>query len=204
MAIDLGKTRFQELTPLPGDRQRVETGHLWTSEELFCLSEPPWRHELIDGELFRMAPAGESYGQVAGTFFGLLFEHVRRLKLGRLFAAETGFLIRRNPDTVIAPDCAFVSGEKLKNPNSATGFSELVPDLVAEVLSPGDRPAEARTKVGLWLDFGVKAVVLVQPKDRSVTVYRNKLNPAYYSDHDLIDFDFVVPGFELMAKQIFE
>ena len=151
-----------------------------------------------------MAPTGEEHGQQAGLFFGLLFLHVHANRLGSLRAAETGYVTSRNPDTVLAPDCSFVSAEKLKGHKPSARYSEVVPDLVAEVLSPGDRERSVLEKVGRWLEFGVKAVVVIRPKSRSVTVYQSLANLQEYGLEETVDLGFVVPGFNLEVKKIFE
>ena len=204
MASDVGdsKVDLAPTEPRPGQRERVGRG--WLAEDLFEFNEGSWRHELWDGELFRVAPAGEEHGERAGLFFGLLFMHVYAHRLGSLRAAETGYLIRRNPDTVLAPDCSYVSNERLISHKPVASYSELVPDLVAEVVSPGDRPRLVTEKVGRWLDFGVAAVVVIWPGERTITVCRTRQQVDEYKPGQVIDFDFVVPGFQLEVFRIFE
>lgn len=205
MASEQGDFKVGPATvPSPGQRERVGLGKSWSARDLLNYQESPWRHELIDGELYRMAPTGEEHGQQAGLFFGLLFLHVHAHRLGSLRAAETGYLTSRNPDTVLAPDCSYVSAAKLKEHKTTARFSEVVPDLVAEVLSPGDRARTVLEKVGRWLDFGVTAVVVVSPKRRSVTVYQAGGQTREYGRGETIDLDFVVPGFRLEVSHVLE
>jgi Uma2 family endonuclease len=86
---------------------------LLTAEELFRLSTTGWRYELVKGELFEMPPAGGRHGNVAIQIAGMLNAYVKVNQLGPVFAAETGFILRRNPDTVRAPDASFVAKERL-------------------------------------------------------------------------------------------
>lgn len=101
------------------------------------------RHELVDGVVATMSPAGWTHGLVAATLLGHLFPVVADPGLGRVFAAETAFRLARDPDTVRAPDLAFVRGARL--PSAPDGFADLLPDLVAEVVSPADSPSCATT-----------------------------------------------------------
>src|SRR5690349_1239724 len=94
-----------------------------TAEELLELPDDDMRHELVEGELRTMAPAGEGHGWVAMTVGARIFGHVERHDLGRVYAAETGFVLRRAPDTVRAPDVAFVAADRV--PGKARGFAEL-------------------------------------------------------------------------------
>ena len=86
-----------------------------TAEQLLELPDDGHRHELIRGELQTMAPAGGQHGQVAFAIGRLVGNHVYENKLGRCYAAETGFVLRRDPDTVRAPDLAFVASAGLSS-----------------------------------------------------------------------------------------
>ena len=86
---------------------------LFTAEELLHLPTVGRRLELVKGKVYEMPPAGARHGDVAMEIGALLRTHVRANQLGRVFAAETGFILRRDPDTVRAPDAAFVSGHRL-------------------------------------------------------------------------------------------
>ena len=130
------------------------------------------RTELVRGDLIVMAPAGGRHGQVAHTLALFIGIHVRDRNLGRVFAAETGFTLRRDPDTVRAPDVAFVAGERLATEGSPAGFLEMAPDLAAEVVSPGDSATAVRDKVADWLAAGARLVWVVSPETRSVVVHR--------------------------------
>src|SRR5918999_4421837 len=145
---------------------------LLTAEELFRLSSTGRRYELVKGELFEMPPAGGRHGSVAMRLGILLCGHVRASQLGEVFAAETGFILRRSPDTVRALDASFVSKERLPAGELPVGFLETAPDLAVEVVSPGDSAREVREKVEDWLRAGTRLVWTI-PATRSVIVYRS-------------------------------
>src|SRR5260370_4670124 len=114
---------------------------------------------LVGGGLFVHEPRGPRHGARAATLGYHLSDYVRRQGLGVVLAQDTGFKITSDPDTVRAPDVAFVRRERA-NRIPARGHAELAPDLLAEILSPGDTPAEARAKVAEWLAAGTKLVWL--------------------------------------------
>lgn len=99
-----------------------------TAQELYELPDDGKRYELVEGELREMAPAGAMHGNVAATLTILLGQHVRAQQSGRLLAAETGFRISRNPDTVRAPGVSFVSRERVppEGPRKVTGSSHRI------------------------------------------------------------------------------
>ncbi|MEP7347002.1 MAG: Uma2 family endonuclease, partial [Gemmatimonadaceae bacterium] len=121
-----------------------------TAEELLHLNLPNKRTELVRGALVVREPAGYRHGDVAMRLAAAVAPFVYAHELGRVFAAETGFTLARNPDTVRAPDVAFISRDRLPDP-APRGFAEMAPDLAVEVLSPDDRPGEVLAKVADWL-----------------------------------------------------
>ena len=185
-------------------RERVKTDHLWTAEDLLDFQNSPWQHELIHGVLYRMPPTGFDHGRYESLFSAFLTIHVSTNQLGQVASGDPGFIIARNPDTVIAPDVAYISNERLKSAISTDRFLTIAPDLVAEIVSPNDRPREVQEKVERWLQFGVRAVVVIDPKSRTVTVNSPSQQKVLYVHDDTMDLNFVVPGFTLPIHRIFQ
>src|SRR5438876_11706604 len=94
-------------------RQMVVERRLVTAEELLALRDDGKRRELIDGELRAMAPAGGPHGRVAGSIHGYLSRFVYENPIAEVLSAETGFLLRRSPDRVRAPDVAVIRVERV-------------------------------------------------------------------------------------------
>ena len=176
---------------------------LFTAEELFCLPADGRRLELVKGKLYEMAPAGGRHGLIAGEIFGLLRNHVRSLVLGQVFAAETGFTLQRNPDTVRAPDAAFVAQDRMPQGETPDGYLALAPDLAVEVISPNDRPREVREKVADWLNAGTRLVWVIYPSSRTVTVHRPPGSVEQLAEGDNLDGADVVPGFSCVLGELF-
>ena len=172
-----------------------------TASELFEMPDDGFRYELVKGELRKMSPAGGEHGAVIWNLSGLLAPHVK--VIGQGFGAETGFKIASDPDTVRAADIAFVRRERIPEAGIPKNFWELAPDLVAEVLSPGDTYSEVEEKVEDWLNAGVRAVWVVDSKRRAVTVYRSTTDVTRLSESDELDGGEVVPGFRCRVSEIF-
>lgn len=101
------------------------------------------------------------------------------------------------------PDLAFTSRERLQGP-PATGYETVVPDLVIEIISPGDRPGEVREKTLLWLAAGVRLVLNVYPRTRSVVAHRSPTESREYTEHDTLDALPVFPDFACPVARLFE
>jgi Uma2 family endonuclease len=176
---------------------------LMTAEELAKLAPEASRGELVEGEFISMSPAGFMHGRIAlkiGTYLNLF---VLKHKLGEAYAAETGFILKRNPDTVRAPDVAFVTAERAARQSQETGFFEGAPDLAVEVISPSEMMDEIENKLFDYLNAGTQVVWLVFPRTQSITAYRSLTDIRTYSVEDAIDCAELLPGFTLAVKEIF-
>jgi len=169
--------------------------HLLTAKEFAALPFGDMRYELVRGEIVTMPPAFEDHGETSSRLEILLGHHILTNKLGKTYTAETGFLVGRDPDTVRAPDFAFIQQSRLPGSVSAPRWVPVMPDLVVEVISSGDRPAEIADKVTMWLDAGVRMVLVVMPGARTIEVHRPGQPFWTLRDGDTFDGDDVLPGF---------
>jgi Uma2 family endonuclease len=180
----------------------TQTKHM-TAEDLLAMPDDGLCYELVRGELKRMSPAGEEHGYLAVEIASDLRNHVKANKLGRVYAAETGFKLRSDPDTVRAPDAAFVSQERLERQPAGKGYRLGAPDLVVEVISPGDLHAEVEEKVFSWLDHGARLVITVNPRQRTATVYRSRTGIVVLTEDEQLEGGEVVPGWTLKLRELF-
>jgi Uma2 family endonuclease len=127
--------------------------------------------------------------------------HVGRLGLGTVVAAETGFLLARDPDTVRAPDFAFLRKSRPAGP--ARGYYPGAPDLVVEVLSPDDRPGYVRERVAEWIEAGTLEVWVVDPQSRTIVVHEAGELPQLFDESGVVRRRDLLPGFELPVRDIF-
>ncbi|KPK81386.1 MAG: hypothetical protein AMS25_06295 [Gemmatimonas sp. SM23_52] len=165
-----------------------------TADELLRLRIPGKRTELVKGVLVVREPAGYRHGEVAAELAYRLTGHVKAGDLRLVLAAETGFKLTSDPDTVRAPDVAFILKEHLPEPPPA-GYAETAPDLVVEVLSRDDRPGAVLAKVADWLEAGCRLIWVVDLRRRRVRVYRADGSDSLISEDGNLDGEDVVPGF---------
>jgi len=159
--------------------------------------------EILDGELKERKTGGGLHGRIGfgiGHHLGL---HVFPHNLGRLYTSDTGFVIVEDPLTVLRPDVAFVREDRLRPGMEDRGFMPLVPDLVVEVVSPGDRTIEIGAKDDQYRRAGVPLLWLVDPRARTITVYQPDRPPLVLDEDDELDGGDVLPGFRLAVRDIF-
>jgi Uma2 family endonuclease len=174
---------------------------LMTAEQLLNSRVPDKHVELVRGVLVVREPAGLRHGRVTSALTRRLADHVETHSFGVVYAADTGFTLARDPDTVRAPDIAFVRRERLPSPEPP-GFPDLAPDLVVEVLSPGDRPGEVLAKVADWLSAGTRLVWVIDPERRHARVYRDDGTETLLTANEALDGEDVVPGFSCLLEAI--
>jgi Uma2 family endonuclease len=172
-----------------------------TAEELSEMGDIG-RCELIQGEIIRMAPAGAEHGNTAGEIFGRIWMFVREQNLGEVYAADTGFIIARNPDTVRAPDVAFVRKDRVPA-QPRRGFFDGAPDLAVKVVSPGDTHSELSAKVNQWLAAGAVSVWVVDPPNQVVDVHHAGDRVERYRVADILRDEAILPGFSVAVSEIF-
>lgn len=175
----------------------------FTAHDLLRMPDDGVRRELVGGEVREMAPAGFRHGAVAMRLGRRLSEYVDSSGLGIVPAAETGFRIAVGPDTVRAPDVAFVPSERIAEVGETDGYWPGAPDLAAEVVSPSDSYREVHEKVLDWLNAGTRMVLVVDPSSRTVTVYRSAQEVRVLSEQETLDGGDVVPGWQVPVRDLF-
>ncbi len=167
---------------------------LVTADELLRTNLPDKRVELVRGVLVVREPPGYRHGEVTARLAKILIDHADAYDLGRVLAGDSGFKLATNPDTVRGPDLAFIRRDRMPTP-SPVGYAEFAPDLVVEVLSPGDRPGEVLAKVADWLSAGTRHVWVIDPERRQARVYRDDGSETLVTADEELDGEDVVPGF---------
>jgi len=165
-----------------------------TAEQLLLVSIPGKRVELVRGLLLVREPAGLRQGRVVATLSRRLSDHVEASGAGQVYVGDTGFTLARHPDTVRAPDIAFIRRERIPDPEPP-GYPDLAPDLAVEVLSPSNRPGEVLAKIADWLSAGTRLVWVIDPERRLARVYRQDGTEAIVTGNEVLRGEDVLPGF---------
>ncbi len=183
------------------------TTRLVTADELLLMPKyvdgNDYFYELIAGELRTMSPTGGTHGILCARLAVLLYQHVEANNLGVVFGAECGFKVATNPDTVIAPDVAFVHHEKMALVENMDKFLPFAPNLAIEVLSPSNTVSEIDEKIELFLAAGTQAVWIVNPRRRTVTIHPQHNAPRILTEDDTLFDEDILPGFRYELAKLF-
>jgi len=175
---------------------------LVTVEELWLRPDDGLRHELVRGELRTMTPAGAEHGLIAGNLLTSIGTHALQHNLGRVLGADPGFVLQRNPDSVRAPDVAFVTAARLPAP-LPRGYFPGPPDLAVEVVSPNDRLHELEAKVQDWLRAGCREVWVVSPRLKTIAIHRPRADVLVLTEADTLESSELLPGFACSVAEVF-
>lgn len=197
---------------------------LLTAHDLLAVPNPGLPHELWRGALRVVMPASGAHGSAVSRLTVRLGQYVYAHDLGELFSESTGFLLEKDPDTLLCPDLAFVAKARLPRsgrddshaPHEAdqitalgSPFPEIAPDLAVEVLSAGDRPRAVWAKVVLYLRLGVRRVWVFDPAARRVQVHSpgrgsgKRIETAQLGEGDSLDGGEILPGFRCPLSELF-
>lgn len=180
---------------------------LLTADEFYHLPDPPHggKMELSSGKVVVHMPPGGVHGKLARRIASRIAIFVDSHRLGETLV-ESGYRLRKDPDTVLGPDVSYIEVSQLPNGILPEGFIENVPRLAVEVVSPNDTRREVLQKVGDYLDCGVSRVWVVREKDRTVIVYGQDDQIKVVPNDGILTSDdagFSVEGFELPVAEIF-
>jgi len=180
----------------------MTTTQTMTADQVFARSSELGRCELVKGELIMMSPAGGGHGRVAAKLAFYLQQWANEHG-GEVYGAETGFVLERNPDTVRAPDAAWISSERAAQADTSK-FIPIPPDMLAEVLSPNDKAEEVAEKTQWWLDHGVRLIWIADPANRCVTVHLPSGDAHVYRADDTFSGGDVMPGLAVAVQELFD
>lgn len=179
-----------------------QTAPLMTDEDVLRLPDDGNRYELIEGVLLTMSPAGRLHNLVWSRIYRPLADFVEEHGLGEAYAADMGFILQRDPYTMLCPDVAFVSSERLVDQDEQ-GFLALTPNLAVEVISPSNTVREMNDKVFAYLGAGTQLVFVCDPVKRVVIVWTPDRIARVVGDTETLDFGPIVPGFKIAVADVF-
>ena len=188
-------------TERPPGRRQMATTKLITADELLLMPDDGYRYELVRGELTeKMPPPGDGHGDVSGRFVIALGRYSEDNDYG-VIRDNAGFQLESDPDTVRAPDVAWISPGRIEG--FSPGYRFIVPDLAVEIKSPTDTPRMVEERAQMWLDFGSSEVWYGDPEQTTLTRYRSGQPPEILGEDDVLDGGDLLPGFSIEVWRLF-
>jgi Uma2 family endonuclease len=173
-----------------------------TAEQLFSIDDELHPIELIDGRVRIMEPGGTPHSISTTAVALTLAPWIRERKLGYCLSGEPGFITGRNPDTVRAPDFAFIAAGRLPDP-PPDGYPELVPDFLVEIVGKADPAERVHRKARWWLDQGAGEAWVVDPRSRTATVHLPGGVPRELGPEDSIEASGPLAGLSCRVADLF-
>lgn len=161
-------------------------------------TEPP--SELIDGEIVQKPMPNEDHGTLVAELIRLIGNYLTTSREGRVLTEVRH--AERGDDWVYLPDINVALGKR-STPTGSRGPVERMVDFAIEVLSPDDRTSRVLRRIDLYLRSGTRLLWIVDPENRSITVYRRGEQPVSHYAPDVIDAQPVLSSFELDIADLF-
>ena len=175
---------------------------LLTADDLLRLYSKGVRGELIRGVLHETMSAGLRHGEIVAALIIALGIYNRPRRLGRVFGSDSGVVLERNPDTVREPDVAYISAERLPLDVEIAGYCPVAPDLIAEIVSPSDSEEDVDNKALMWLHFGVRMALVIDPEAGTIKVRQSDLPTVVLTMDDTLEGGEALPGFSCPVREI--
>jgi Uma2 family endonuclease len=177
---------------------------LLTAEEFARRPDPGHPEELVKGRIVAMPPPGFRHGRVCAKVTRILGNLAEERDLGHVLSNDAGVVTERGPDSVRGPDVSFYRFERLPKDARPTGYPDIPPDLVFEVLSPDDRWKKVRGKVVEYIEAGVAVVCVLDPERRTLHLYEADLPDRVLSEADELTLPVLLGEFRVAVDRFFE
>lgn len=175
-----------------------------TPEEFYRMGDAARGYELVNGEMKELGMSAQSC-RVGGQIYVQFEIYARGKHPGWAFPPETGYrCFAEDRGLVRKPDASFITLNRMtREQYEEEGYIEIVPDLVAEVISPNDLAGDVEEKLAEWLGAGVKVVWIIYPETRTVRIHRRDGESAFLRSSDTLAAPDVLPGFSLPIAELF-
>lgn len=182
---------------------RIRNPKLLTYDDYAKLTPPDSNnYELRNGHIVFISTPTASHQIISMNLSAQLGIYIKRHQFGKLLAAPIDTIF--SPHDTLQPDLLFVSRER---EHIIKKVVDGVPDLVVEIKSPGNSSAEMSYKKYVYESTGVKEYWYILPEKQTLTQYENidgeLVRLQVLTINDVLK-SFVIEGFELALKDIFE
>jgi len=159
--------------------------------------------ELERGEVIQLPPPGFRHGVVCVNTGRILLDYAFAVERGYVCTNDTGIIVEEDPDTVRGADVSVYDDDGKDFDEIELRYAHVPPLLVAEVLSPEDRISRVIIRVEQYLKRGVGLVWLIDPEERTVTVYRKGREPVTLFEDDELTGEDLLKSFRCRVADLF-
>ncbi len=158
------------------------------------------RYELDEGELIEMTRPAYDHNRAMKRLLVRLENFLEATQLGEVLASENLYAL--TPMTRRAPDVAIILGDRWKSLRGAKVIP-IVPEIVAEVISPSETTRMIHRKLKQYFEAGVKEVWLIDPESREIEVWTGPSLPDHALSGEAVLASALLPGFTLPLADLF-
>jgi Uma2 family endonuclease len=182
----------------------VTQQRLLTAAEFRLLPNDGRPRELVRGRVVLLNVPAPRHGEICAKVVRIVGNFVDEQRLGRVVCNDSGVVTEHDPDTVRGPDVSYYSFSRVPPGPLPQGYLDIVPELVFEVLSPGDRWRETLNRVGELLEAGVTAVCVLNQTRETCQVFRSDESVQVFTADQELTLPDVLPGFQVVVRRFFE
>jgi Uma2 family endonuclease len=188
-------------------RMSVAAPPLMTTEEMLALPDNGTERWLIRGELRErpMTVRNRDHSRVmirVGQFLANWLDEQAQPR-GEIVGGEVGVRLRQTPESTVGIDVAYVDATVAGRRTGDTTLIDGPPVLAVEILSPSDVLEDVNEKIDEYLAAGVRLVWVIDPHDRTVTIYRPGHEPAFVNAAQELSAEPELPGFRAAVARLF-
>jgi Uma2 family endonuclease len=184
---------------------------LMTTEELLALPDDGVERWLIRGQLREkrdtdMTKRNRFHSRIMVRVSQVLANWLDQQPepRGAVLCGKAGVRLQHDPDSTVGVDVVYVSAEVYARQTDETTVIDGVPVVVVEILSPNDTVEEINEKIDDYRSAGAPLVWVIDPHDRTVTVYRQGAEPELVNARQELTAEPHLPGFRVPAARLFE
>lgn len=140
---------------------------IYTIEDIYALPDGQ-RAELIDGQIYDMAPPDRTHQKISGSLYSEIYNYIQKKKGNcEVYAAPFAVFLNKDSHNYVEPDISVICDKNKLDDRGCNG----APDWVIEILSPSTERVDCGIKLFKYRSAGVREYWTINPRIRTISVY---------------------------------
>lgn len=173
----------------------------YTVDDLLSMPNDGKRYELVEGEIVEMGTSSQKHSILGAWLVFMLLLHIKTSKLGGRVSGADG-TYRLDEDNTKTPDVSYIKATSAAKVPPGSVYCPFAPDFAIEIKSPRDSGAYLRRLAALYMRTGTQLLWVIDPDDKTVTVYRPR-ELAIELTEGITDASDVILGFKIDLAEMF-